>query len=118
MDFDLPCTFDRPAKRRDTKRGTLTDSQVPKAYPEITSAAVGRTSGSSIPRHSHVPALAPRQPVSNGTQSILYSCSPVNDHDGDREEFGIRPSWTAFAISCDQQIQNLVQVYFEIVYPM
>lgn len=118
MDFDLPCTFNRPAKRRDTRRSTLTDSQAPKAYPDITSAPVRRTTGSSIARRSLYSALAPRQPVSNGAQSILDFCSPLNDRDDDREEFGMRPSWTAFATSCDQKIQDLVQVYFEIVYPM
>lgn len=42
-----------------------------------------------------------------------WSTAEGYDDDG-----ALRNSWKAFAISCDQQIRNLVQVYFEIVYPM
>lgn len=42
-----------------------------------------------------------------------WSTSEGYDDDG-----ALRNSWKAFAISSDQQIRNLVQVYFEIVYPM
>jgi hypothetical protein len=42
-----------------------------------------------------------------------WSTTEGYDDDG-----ALRNSWKAFAISSDQQIRNLVQVYFEIVYPM
>jgi hypothetical protein len=35
-----------------------------------------------------------------------------------RDENALRRSWSAFAIATDKTIRNLVQVYFEIVYPM
>jgi hypothetical protein len=38
--------------------------------------------------------------------------------EGDDEDAALHNSWKAFAIACDRQIMNLVQVYFEIVYPM
>lgn len=42
-----------------------------------------------------------------------WSTTEGYDDDG-----ALRNSWKAFAISNDQQIRNLVQVYFKIVYPM
>ena len=42
-----------------------------------------------------------------------WSTAEGYDDDG-----ALRNSWKAFAIASDQQIRNLVQVYFEIVYPM
>jgi hypothetical protein len=42
-----------------------------------------------------------------------WSTAEGYDDDG-----ALRNSWKAFAIASDQQIRNLVQVYFDIVYPM
>lgn len=47
-----------------------------------------------------------------GSLSALWSVSEGNDGGA------LRNSWRAFAIASDQTIRNLVQVYFEIVYPM
>jgi hypothetical protein len=42
-------------------------------------------------------------------------CSTAED---DADEEALHSSWKAFAIACDVQIRHLVQVYFEVVYPM
>ncbi|KAJ5168624.1 uncharacterized protein N7482_004218 [Penicillium canariense] len=122
-DFDVPCTFDRPAKRRGVKAGTkvhardtltsrspagqVQTSQVPQ--PE-------RASGSSASRSSMYPDTPSRPSLTaDHWTSFNTGWSTTEGYDDDG---ALRNSWKAFAISSDQQIRNLVQVYFEIVYPI
>jgi hypothetical protein len=113
MDFDVACTFDRPMKRRGIKAGTRArgrDSQFvrgPVNHTISTAASIAsgrRASGSS---NSHSPYRA--------SVSADYGWSAT---ELDADVRVLHNSWKAFAIACDRQIRNLVQVYFEIVYPM
>lgn len=124
MDFDVPCTFDRPAKRRGVKAGTRVNPRdTPIAKPVVDHPApMGRgtpperTSGSSGSRSSFQADSVSRPSLTGDPWSSFntgWSTAEGYDDDG-----ALRNSWKAFAISCDQQIRNLVQVYFEIVYPM
>lgn len=72
--------------------------------------------GSSASRSSMHPESASR-PLSTGDPwiSLNQGWSTAEAYDGDG---ALCNSWMAFAISSNQQIRNLVQVYFEIVYPM
>lgn len=75
-----------------------------------------RASGSSASRSSYHPDSAPRPSLTGDPWSSFNTgWSTVEGYDDDG---ALRNSWKAFAISCHQQIRNLVQVYFEIVYPM
>ena len=119
-DFDVPCTFDRPAKRRGVKAGTRASMRetplVETPTPEnvLSVPPTGRMSNSSVPRSysesAHRPSLT-GDPWS--TFNVGGVATEVYDDDG-----ALRNSWNAFAIASDRQIRNLVQVYFEIVYPM
>ncbi|KAJ5650521.1 uncharacterized protein N7484_004244 [Penicillium longicatenatum] len=124
VDFDVPCTFDRPAKRRGVKAGTRVNARdTPIAKPVIDQpVAIGRgnpperMSGSSASRSSFYADSVSRPSLTGDPWSSFNTgWSTVEGYDDDG---ALRNSWKAFAISCDQQIRNLVQVYFEIVYPI
>ncbi|KAJ5160165.1 uncharacterized protein N7482_007169 [Penicillium canariense] len=117
-DFDVPCTFDRPAKRRGVKGGSrasgrdvrLVSASVDNDVHIAAGSAGGRASGSPTSRSSHRPS------VSSDPWSTFNHGWPIaegDDHDGP-----LHNSWKSFAIACDRQVRNLVQVYFEIVYPI
>ncbi|KAJ5287342.1 hypothetical protein N7478_003028 [Penicillium angulare] len=123
-DFDVPCTFDRPAKRRGVKAGTKiigrdTPVAKPSTEPQLPLGrenAPQRASGSSGSRSEYHPDSASRPSLTGDPWTSFntgWSTAEGYDDDG-----ALRNSWKAFAISCDQQIRNLVQVYFEIVYPI
>ena len=122
-DFDVPCTFDRPAKRRGVKVGTRANARdSPAAKPVVDHistgrhAAAARLSVSSTSRSSQLADLTPRPSLTGDPWTFFntgWSTPEGYDDDG-----ALRNSWKAFAISCDRQIRNLVEVYFEIVYPM
>ncbi|KAJ5742192.1 hypothetical protein N7533_011601 [Penicillium manginii] len=119
VDFDVLCTFDRPAKRRGVKAGSqvsgrdiqherVTDDH---GIPAPAATASGeRASGSSIPRSSHRPSISgdPWSTFDHG-----WSTAESDDRD-----VTLHNSWKAFAIACDRQIKSLVQVYLETVYPI
>ncbi|KAJ5716230.1 hypothetical protein N7493_008141 [Penicillium malachiteum] len=126
-DFDVPCTFDRPAKRRGVKAGTRVvprDSPNPSLKPivedQVPMGRVNgpqRASGSSASRSSYHPESMPSHPSLTGDPWSAFNTG-WSTAEGYDDDGALRNSWKAFAISCHQQIRNLVQVYFEIVYPM
>jgi hypothetical protein len=113
VDFDVPCTFDRPSKRRGVKaesRVTGRDTRHPMTPgdPYIpTSAATSSSERASGPSHSSTSG--------DPWFTFDHGWSPV---DGDEGDLMLHRSWRAFAIASDRQIKNLVQVFFETVYPM
>lgn len=122
-DFDVACTFDRPAKRRGVKagaranaRGSPSTTTVSEGTPTGRVIAPDRASRSSVSRSSTYPESGHRQSLTGDPWSSFntgWSTAEGYDDDG-----ALRNSWKAFAIASDRQIRNLVQVYFEIVYPM
>ncbi|KAF7716031.1 Fungal Zn(2)-Cys(6) binuclear cluster domain-containing protein [Penicillium ucsense] len=118
-DFDVPCTYDRPTKRRGIKAGSKNHDQDTSysrssvdLIPNSRMAASGSASGSSGSRSS-IQQEACFRPSGTGDPwtsfNTGWSTSEGYDDDG-----ALRNSWKAFGISSDQQIKNLVQVYFEI----
>ncbi|KAJ6012675.1 hypothetical protein N7522_003030 [Penicillium canescens] len=125
-DFDIPCTFDRPAKRRGVKAGTraltrdaqfVTTPVSEHFTPVAASAPTTRTTLGSPP------SMSPSYPGSAHTQVLdgdpwsAFNTSGVAT-EGYDDDVALRDSWSTFAISTNRQIQDLVQVYFEIVYPI
>lgn len=119
VDFDVPCTFDRPAKRRGVKAGTRASGRDPQfvrapvshTIPTVaTTASDRRASGSSTSRSPY------RASISADPWSTFNQGWPAAE--GDEDDGVLHNSWKAFAIMCDRQIRNLVHVYFEVVYPM
>ncbi|KAJ5164375.1 uncharacterized protein N7500_006205 [Penicillium coprophilum] len=126
-DFDVPCTFDRPAKRRGVKAGTrasmretplLAKTPVPENVLPLapSSQATGRMSTSSASRSSYYPESAHRPSLTGDLWSTFNAGGVATE--GYDDDGALRNSWNAFAVACDRQIRNLVQVYFEIVYPI
>jgi hypothetical protein len=76
----------------------------------------GRTSNSSASRSSYYPESTHR-PSLAGDPWSTFNVGDVTT-EGYDDDGTLRNSWNAFAIASDRQIRNLVQVYFEIVYPM
>lgn len=111
----MPCTFDRPAKRRGVKAGSRASARDTQsvmasgdrvtATPAATGSG-GRASGPSASRSSYRPS------------NFDDPWSTFDRDEGNDDSKALHDSWKAFAIACDRQIKNLVQVYFEIVYPM
>ncbi|KAJ5327952.1 hypothetical protein N7452_008342 [Penicillium brevicompactum] len=125
-DFDVPCTFDRPAKRRGVKAGTRAPTrETPLVRTPVsenvlpvppTAPATGRTSNSSTSRSSFYPDSVHRPSLTNDPWSTFNAGGVATE--GYDDDGALRNSWNAFAIASDRQIRNLVQVYFEIVYPI
>jgi hypothetical protein len=126
VDFNVPCTFNRPAKRRGVKAGSRAPARetssvrtpvsekvlpVPLAAPHT-----GRTSNSSASRSSDYPDSAHRPSLTGDPWSTFHPGGVSTE--GYDDDGALRNSWNAFAIASDRQIRNLVQVFFEIVYPM
>ncbi|OGE46810.1 hypothetical protein PENARI_c106G12408 [Penicillium arizonense] len=69
------------------------------------------------------PSMSPYYPGSARTQALdgdpwsAFNTSGVVT-EGYDDDVALRHSWSSFAISSNRQIQDLVQVYFEIVYPI
>lgn len=115
----MPCTFDRPAKRRGVKVGTRASGrdprfvsasvnhQIPASAETASGGKPSRSSNSRSPYHTSISG-DPGFTFNHG-----WSAAEGNDDDG-----ALHNSWKAFAIACDRKIRNLVQVYLEIVYPM
>ncbi|KAJ5669758.1 hypothetical protein N7462_010828 [Penicillium macrosclerotiorum] len=75
-----------------------------------------RASGSSASRSSMHPDAASR-PSLTGDPWVSFNTG-WSTTEGYDDDGALRNSWKAFAIASDQQIRKLVQVYFEIVYPI
>ncbi|KAJ5983864.1 hypothetical protein N7481_005963 [Penicillium waksmanii] len=122
-DFDVACTFDRPAKRRGVKAGTRLNARessvttpMPESIPIARVTLPDSASRSSVSRSSTYPESGHRPSLTGDPWSSFnsgWSTAEGYDDDG-----ALRNSWKAFAIASDRQIRNLVQVYFEIVYPI
>lgn len=114
----MPCTFDRPARRRGVRVGTRAsgcDAQFARTSVghDIPTAAAtasgGKASGSATSRSSYHPSIS-----GDPWSTFNHGWSAIEGND----DGALHNSWKAFAVACDRQIRNLVQVYFEIVYPM
>ncbi|KAJ5612447.1 hypothetical protein N7510_005641, partial [Penicillium lagena] len=119
VDFDVSCTFNRPAKRRGVKAGTRFSSSDVQLGRESVDHGVPSSTASGYRER------ASASPASRSSYRLSVSGDPWPTfnpgwlaREGDDEDAALRSSWKAFAIACDRQIMNLVQVYFEIVYPM
>lgn len=115
----MPCTFDRPAKRRGVKAGSRARGRDPRlmraSVNHTISTAAETATGGRTPRSSTT--CSPYRTSISGDPGSTFNhgCSAAEGGDDDGM---LHNSWKAFAIACDQQIRKLVQVYFEIVYPM
>jgi hypothetical protein len=105
VDFEQPCTYDRPIKRRGAK-----------VRVRSTSAATVNTDRNGI---NHVPASASSSWGSaNGAAQISLTSPMSSRPDMDRLNRNILAEWRAPYIASQAVIMDLVEIYFEVVYPM
>lgn len=109
VDFDVPCTFNRPIKRRGVKSNRT-------LRPDGQGVQAPIASSYSTEARSQ-PDLGRRESLSSDPWTPAGSLWSGLDPSA-RSEYALSRSWTAFAIACDRTIRNLMEVYFEIVYPM
>ncbi|KAL4812995.1 fungal-specific transcription factor domain-containing protein [Aspergillus spinulosporus] len=113
-DFDVPCTYDRPARRRGARRnaspagGQSVQPGGPTPAPRDDDVA-RRLSGSVTSTAYQFRTSNASWDGLNGTGAAV----PAGPSDG----ASIAP-WKAFATACQDTIRDLAQVYFEIVYPI
>ncbi|KAF3397767.1 hypothetical protein F1880_006509 [Penicillium rolfsii] len=119
VDFDVPCTFDRPTKRRGVKPGTRASGR----DPQVVRAPVNHTVPTAAAPAGGGRASGPSTFCSPYRASISGHPWSTFDHgwsaaEGNDDDGLLHNSWKAFAIACDRQIRNLLQVCIEIVYPI
>jgi hypothetical protein len=104
VDFEQPCTYDRPVKRRGAK-----------VRVRSTSATVN-TDRNGI---NHAPASASSSWGSANGAAQTSLTSPISSRpDMDRLNRNILAEWHAPYIASQAVIMDLVEIYFEVVYPM
>lgn len=105
-DFEVLCTFDRAAKRRGVKAKTAED--VDQVRQQSNKANEGFDTSFTAPENNSLPSKDPWSSLNDSWFTVI----------DENESSALQNSWKAFAISNDQIIKTLIQIYFEIVYPM
>lgn len=105
-DFDVPCTYDRPVRR---------------GRPEATSTLRRPTNEQTAERPLLSAAPGPTLTGANGRDNPAEKGSIQAEpfiHDDHSVSEPLSQAWRAFAVATDSVIRALLDVYFEIVYPM
>lgn len=110
MDFDIPCTYERPSRKRGGRRGAREGEQEAACRPggEVAATTPSRPAHSEddlqVGVYSHLSTAVDNSSWAT-TDQHCNSHSPLTP-------------WKALAIACHSVVLDLAQVYFEIVYPM
>ncbi|BCS23705.1 putative C6 transcription factor [Aspergillus puulaauensis] len=116
-DFDVPCTYDRPARRRGARRNASPAAsqtmQPTGALPTLSAQQTPRDE--DLARTGSVSSTIMQSRTSNASWDGVNGthAAVAGPSDG-----GLISPWKAFATACNRTIQDLAQVYFEIVYPI
>lgn len=114
-DFDVPCTFDRPSKLR----GGARSQGRAQSGDDVLSDQQGQSLNQPIsePGAPQIQTVQRRrlESSSRGTLETLY---PESGESFSSNDISVQRSWGAFAIAAQSTIRKLLDVYFEIVYPM
>ena len=97
-DFNVPCTYHRPKR----KRGQKPQNQA------STSQQQSQQLGPGLQSSGHFPRAA---------------CAHLSELDEDNsdnsdDQISIARAWKAFAVASTAQVDGLLQIYFDICYPM
>ena len=107
VDFEQACTYDRPLKRRGAKV-------------RLRSASATTVNTDRNGTH-HAPASVSSGwggSVNGAAHASLTSTPTISRPDMDRLNGGISAEWRAPHIASQAVIMDLVEIYFEVVYPM
>ncbi|KAL4940558.1 hypothetical protein BDV06DRAFT_18722 [Aspergillus oleicola] len=117
VDFDVPCTYDRPARRRGARRNASpTASQTTQPTPPAAAQQLLRDEDIARGPPGSVLNTIIKSRASNASWESLNGAPPVAVA-GPGDGSLITP-WKAFAAACQDTIRDLAQVYLEIVYPI
>ncbi|KAL2871227.1 putative C6 transcription factor [Aspergillus lucknowensis] len=110
-DFGVPCTYDRPARRRGARRqaSEAATQPVQSAVP-LNGASEAVSSGNSASDIALKPHLAG---ASHNVANDPHAMTMAAPHDS-----SLLNPWKAFAVASQGTIRDLAEVYLEIVYPM
>ncbi|KAL4928065.1 putative C6 transcription factor [Aspergillus undulatus] len=112
VDFDVPCTYDRPARRRGARRN---------ASPTASQTTQPIAPGQQVARDEDLraaPGILPNTVAKCRTSNASWeSLNGVHSVAGPSDGSAMTP-WKAFATACQDTIRDLAQVYLEIVYPI
>ncbi|KAB8223228.1 Zn(II)2Cys6 transcription factor [Aspergillus novoparasiticus] len=109
-DFDIPCTYERPSRRRGGNRRAPEERHEPRSRPI---GEVGVATTPSRPVHS---ADALQSGVNPRLSTAVYNSWATAGQEYSSDPL-LNP-WKALAITCQSVVLDLAQVYFEIVYPI
>ncbi|EHA25620.1 hypothetical protein ASPNIDRAFT_121020, partial [Aspergillus niger ATCC 1015] len=110
VDFDIPCTYERPSRKRGGRRGAREGEQEAACRPggEVAATTPSRPAHSEddlqVGVYSHLSTAVDNSSWAT-TDQHCNSHSPLTP-------------WKALAIACHSVVLDLAQVYFEIVYPI
>ncbi|KAL4889308.1 fungal-specific transcription factor domain-containing protein [Aspergillus ambiguus] len=107
VDFDVPCTYERPSRRRGGHRGAR------EGPARRQDGEVGVAATSSRPAHSEDTL---QFGVTGQLSTVVDNALATKDQDYSSDS-PLNP-WKALAIACHSVVQDLAHVYFEIVYPI
>lgn len=99
-DFGIDCTFNRPLKRRRTKRDSKSHSR------------------HESPSGEHANLLSDSTNPHISQNEPLHNTSPVEPRLGFQFSIDLSEDHQALVLNNLAKIQDLVTVYFEVVYPM
>ncbi|KAL4793114.1 hypothetical protein BDV19DRAFT_232982 [Aspergillus venezuelensis] len=117
VDFDVPCTYDRPARRRGARRNASpTASQTTQATPPGPTQQLLRDDNIVHGTPGSVPDAILKSRPGNASWESPNGALPIAVA-GPGDGSLIAP-WKAFATACQDTIRDLAQVYLEIVYPI
>ncbi len=103
LDFNQACTYDRPAKRRGVKARPRSNSATSSAHDD--------------PSKPSRPGLLSQQNGLDGQQHTAQS-TPINNVAPVFSGSSNPDLWRAPHVASQALIMDLVEVYFEIIYPM
>ncbi|KAL2847539.1 fungal-specific transcription factor domain-containing protein [Aspergillus pseudoustus] len=105
-DFGVPCTYDRPIRRRGARRHASPPVAMPAAPPPapLTGSSESGSDGVLCP-----PPTLMRDLTNGSARTVSISVPP---------DSSLVNPWKAFAVASQATILDLAQVYLEIVYPI
>jgi Fungal Zn(2)-Cys(6) binuclear cluster domain len=104
VDFNQPCTYNRPAKRRGVKARQRSSSATSSFRDDQSNVHKKQESVSHQNGISGHPQASPAPPIN--------SVTPVSSNVSNSDQ------WRAPYIASQALIMDLVEVYFEVIYPM
>ncbi|KAJ9618980.1 hypothetical protein H2203_008796 [Taxawa tesnikishii (nom. ined.)] len=133
-DFDVPCTYDRPSKRRKhpaAPSAPAATSGVAKSQSQPGHVDHARSTGSPLQYSGHrLPALPDASRSLDSARGVIDLSNTTKESGDGKDVTGaylvmqkVEPDtvslpWKAFALSCESAMMELIDIYVDIVWPL